>query len=66
LLPLTHMSNGAAPESDPTDSALYGLLLESADFGGLAGVTICCGEYLLLAEGENVHAPCFCRSEDLP
>jgi len=34
LLPLMHMSNGEAPESDPTDPALYGLLLESAAFGG--------------------------------
>jgi len=34
LLPLMHMSNGEVPESDPTDPALYGLLLESAAFGG--------------------------------
>ena len=34
LLPLKHMSNGEAPESDPTDPALYELLLESAAFGG--------------------------------
>jgi hypothetical protein len=34
LLAFMHMSNGAAPESDPTDPELHALLLESADFGG--------------------------------
>lgn len=34
LLALMHMSNGAAPESDPTDPEPHGLLLESADFSG--------------------------------
>lgn len=81
LFSLMHISNRAAPESDPTDPELHELLLgsrdfdswtgvtiwrgESKDFGGWTGVTIWSCDLLLLTGGEDEQGPSFWHSKDL-
>ena len=39
-----HMSNGAAPEPDPTDPELHGMVLGPGASCSRTGVTMCCGD----------------------